>query len=160
MHIGKMAANTYANAKAGAIAGTTTTYTTTVAVPGVLKGKWTTEFAIKTNAASPTLDWNTGIAFLPLAIKKGCVFVWGFLAAGTVKVVQGPIVDLDPANDAFVIRPQFPPIPDDMVPFAYTLVANGAAGAAWTFGVSNWSATAAVDTWVDIAFLPERPQVL
>ena len=149
---------TMALAKAGLTAGTTTTYTTTKAVPFVISGKYGTELAIQTNAATPTTDHTTGAAFPALAKSEGCVIVYGVIAAGTIVVSQGAIKALDTNDDTFLIDPPFPSIPDTMSVFGYVIVENGSTGAAWTYGASNWTATGLIDTYTDCAFLPDRPQ--
>lgn len=158
MRLNSLSAITCALAKAGLTAGTTNTYTTTAAVATVFKGKFGTAFGTKTNQATPTTDYRTGAAFTALAINEGCVFVWGCIADGTVKVVQGSIEDLDSNTGAFKVAPQFPSIPDLMCPFGYVVIQNDSTGSAWTFGSSNWTATGITDTWVDVMVLPDRPQ--
>lgn len=138
-------------------AGTTTTLTTTGTTHYSIKGKTYTKAAM-TNAANVTTDANTGAAFVALAANKGSVYVVGLDSGGNVKVAQGTIVDLDPVG-AFVIAPQFPPIPDTMCPIGYVTLANGPTGSAWTWGSSNWTATGAVDLFVSVSELPPRPQI-
>ncbi|PCJ39139.1 MAG: hypothetical protein COA71_14580 [SAR86 cluster bacterium] len=149
---------TMALAKAGLTAGTTTTYTTTAAIPTILAGAYSTELAAQTNAATPTTDHTTGNAFNALAKSEGCVFVYGIIAAGTIVVSQGAINSLDTDANTFIIDPPFPSIPDTMAPFGYVIVENGSTGSAWTYGADNWTATGVIDTYTDCAFLPDRPQ--
>ena len=145
------------SAKAALVAGTTTTYTTTVAFDHAIDGKWGTQFATKTNQATPTTDARTGATFTALAASKGSVYVWCTTAGGTVKVLEGSIESLDAANE-FKVAPQFPVVPDTLVPFGYTVIENGSTGSSWTFGAGNWTATGLVDTFVDVAgVLPARP---
>jgi hypothetical protein len=141
------------------IAGTTTTLTNTGVIHFSIKGKGYTKAAM-TNAANATTDMNTGLAFSlsPLAVNKGTVYVVCLDAAGAVKVGQGSVVDLD-AVGAFILAPQFPPIPDTVCPIGYVTVANGPTGAAWTWGTSNWTATGAVDLFQSVITLPPRPQI-
>ena len=61
--------------KAGLAAGTTTTYTTAAAVVFSIKGKMYSVVAA-TNAATPTIDADTGVAFAPLLPNQGCVFLF------------------------------------------------------------------------------------
>jgi len=144
--------------KAGLTAGTTSTYTTTVAVAGAIRGEHVTPLAIQTNTATPTTDW-AGNAFTALAASQACVFVFCLVAAGTIAVVQGPVVDLD-ASDAIPENKglEFPGIDATLMPFGFAVVKNGSTGSSWTFGAESWGATGIVDTFTDVAFLPDRPQ--
>lgn len=157
MKLGQLIAATIALVKAGATAGTTTTYTTTAAVVAMIAGVFASSFGTKTNQATPTTDGRTGAAFPVVAKNKGTVLVWGFTADATVKLLQGSIENLDVATGGFKTYPQFPEVPDTIVPFAYTLIQNGDTGSNWTAGASNWDATGITDTWVDIGVLPARP---
>ena len=144
-------------AKAGLVAGTTSTYTTTKAVPVMINGQFGTELAIKTNQATPTTDHATGLAFPALAASEGCVIVFGVIDAGTIVAVQGAIRDLDVGN-TFIVDPPFPSIPDTMMPFGYVLIENGSSASAFVFGTTSFAATGVVDTFTDCASLPDRPQ--
>ena len=151
---------------AGLAAGTTTTYTRGNAVNGSIRGKAITELASASNTATPTTDW-AGNAFTALpggqdaGRTKGsiCVFVFCAVAAGTHAVVQGPVLDLEDENDGIKdgTRPQFPAIDDTLMPFGYVIVKALDAASAWTFGASNWTATGIEDTYVNVHFLPDRP---
>lgn len=149
---------TIALAKAGLVAGTTSTYTTTKAVPVMINGQFGTELAIKTNQATPTTDHRTGLAFVALAASEGAVIVFGVIDAGTIVATQGEIKALDINDDTFRIDPPFPGIPDTMMPFGYVIIENGATASAFTFGTTSFTATGVVDTFTDCAFLPDRPQ--
>jgi hypothetical protein len=52
---------------AAAVAGTTSTFTSTVTTAGVINGKFVTPLTAQTNAASPTTDAATGLVFNALA---------------------------------------------------------------------------------------------
>lgn len=151
---------TISTVKAGLTAGaTTSTYTTAAATTCSIGGKMATTLAAQTNAATPTTDGN-GAAFTALAASQGCILVFTVNAAGTLKVFQGPSEALDAAND-FESACDFPYIDlSTYAPFAYVVVKNSAAGSAWTFGTSNWSATGLTDTYTDVTTLPLRPQIL
>lgn len=148
--------------KAVAAAGTTTTYSTTGVTQYSIDGKAYSKAAV-TNGATPTTDINTGAAFLPLAANKGCKFVFGYDSSNTVRVAQGPIVDLDGAADganaSFVTKAAFPQLPDDFAPFAYIETKVGASGSSWTFGASNLAGPPSnvLHTFVDVTTLPTRP---
>jgi len=143
-------------------AGTTSTYSTTNSTACIIDGKWATALTAQTNTASPTTDVNTGAAFVALNDNEICAFVWGVNAAGAVKVAQGPIVSTAPGVTTtpgdVPVAPQFPSLPDDFCPCAYTLIQTAPSASAWTFGSSSWAATGVTDTWADIAVIPSRPQ--
>ena len=153
-------ASTMSFTTAALTAGTTSTYTTANATECCIEGKWATALSAQTNTASPTTDSTTGAAFNALAASQGCLLVWGITAAGAIQLAQGPIVDLDTDSNDFKDgqAPEFPTILDTVCPIAYTVIKNGSTGSAWTPGTSNWTATGIVDTFVDIAVMPDRPQ--
>lgn len=156
-------------------AGTTTTISTTGTATYAIKGKLYTKSAL-TNQATPTTDYATGNAFLPipipntapnLALGYGCVFTIGFDHSGNLKVVQGTVVPLDSSGN-FINASQFGGVgpegsgstDNDFCPIAYLIVQLGStAVATWTFGTNNLSSVTGVTyTFVDIATLPDRPQ--
>ena len=145
--------------KAGLTAGTTSTYTTANATGGFINGKFVTALAAQTNTATPTTDARTGAAFVALAASQGCVFVYGLNAAGAIQVIQSEVLSLDADTNDFkdAQAPQFPVIPDTVMPFGYVVVKNGSTGSAWTFGSSSWTATGVTDTYTDVGVLPPRP---
>jgi hypothetical protein len=95
-----------------AVAGTTSTFTSTVTTSGIINGKFVTTLAAQTNAASPTTDAATGAAFNALSTNKTCVLVFGQTAAGALQLIQGPIIDtaagVTTTVGAFIQDPQFP----------------------------------------------------
>jgi hypothetical protein len=141
------------------ISGAATTYSTgATALSFAVNGKAVAKSQVS-GGASPTTGAVSGAA-ITLTAGKARAVVWGFDASGTIKVVEGPIVDLDSAN-AFIDAqpPQFGAVPDTICPFAYTLHKAGSTTVGtWTFGSSNWNATGMVHTVVDILTLPDRPQ--
>jgi hypothetical protein len=171
--------------KATLAAGTTTTLSTTGTTTFAISGKFYTKTAI-TNGATPTKDYATGNAFIPIPIPLsspnlagvpnsapgyGCVYVVGFDKSGAIKVVQGQIAALD-VNGNFVTSPNFgavgeapgttwPPEYNNFCPIGYIIVQLGStAVATWTFGTNNLSGVTGVTyTFVDVATLPGRPQV-
>lgn len=168
--------------KAGLAAGTTTTLSTTATVQYAIQGKSYSKTAI-TNGATPTTDYATGLAFVPIPIPLsspnlpsvpnnaagyGGIFTVGFDHSGNVKVIQGQITALD-ASGNFITAPQFGGLgPDgsgstdnDFCPIGYIIVKLGStAVATWTFGANNLSAVTGVTyTFVDISTLPARPQI-
>lgn len=159
----------FATGKAGLAAGTTTTITignnTNFAIGGKAYLK-----AAASNAATPTTDGLTGLAFAPVPVGSataggyGCVFVVCLDNGGNIKVVQGEITRTDTAavaSSKFIDAPEFPPIPDTLCPIGYVITRTDSTASAWTFGSSNLAGppTGVVHTFVDVMVLPSRPQV-
>lgn len=155
---------TLALAKAGLVAGTTTTLTIGTTTPFGLKGKAYSK-ASASNQATPTTDASTGAAFVPIPAGYGCAFVIGFDSSGAIKVSQGPLQVLDGvadgANAKFITAPQFPIVPDTVCPVGYLITKVGTSGSAWTFGSSNLAGPPSnvLHTFQDCITLPDRPQV-
>lgn len=147
--------------KATLAAGTTTTLSNTGTILFCIRGKAYSKAAM-TNAATPTTDWATGVAFLPVPANKGSVFTIGLDSSGNLKVVQGTIENLD-ANGAFINAPQFGPPPDNFCPIGYEVIKAGATASSapgWTFGGSNQAAVTGITyTLVDLMGMPDRPQI-
>lgn len=168
--------------KATLAAGTTTTISTTGTTTFAIRGKFYTKTAI-TNGATPTTDYATGLAFVPIPIPLsspnlpgvpngaagyGCVYTVGFDSSGNVKVIQGTIAALDGSGN-FITAPQFGGLGpagsgstnNNFCPIGYIIVKLGStAVATWTFGTNNLSSVTGVTyTFVDIATLPDRPQI-
>jgi hypothetical protein len=149
---------------AAMVAGTTSTYTTTVTTVCVINGKFATTLGAQTNTASPTTDANTSAAFNALAPNQCCALVFGQTLAGAIALVQGPII---PTNigvtttvGTFVRAPQFPDLPDNFVPLAYTIVRTAPSAAAWIPGTGSWTASGvSATTFQNCAQLPNRPQI-
>lgn len=150
---------TMATGKAGLAAGTTTTLTIGTTTPYCIQGKAFSRASVS-NTATPTTDANTGVAFLPIPVGSGAVFVICVNAAGALRVVQSAIQALD-ASGNFLYAPTFPGVPDDVCPIGYLVTRVGSTGAAWTFGASNLAGppTGVTHTFVDVMTLPGRPQV-
>lgn len=153
-------------ANAGAVAGTTNTFTTTAATVPVLEGKFTTALGVLTNSATtPTTDANTGTTFVTIPSNYCAAIVFGTNAAGTLKAVQGPLtateVGVTTTVGAFIAAPQFPTIPADFVPFAYTIArAAPSLTAGFILGSTSWAASgASCTTFKNICTLPARPQI-
>lgn len=143
------------------ITGAATTYTFTAATYSI-DGKVYAK-ATASGAATPTTDSSPG-ASLVLAssgsgatlVGYGTVVVWTVNSAGTVALYRGETTGLD-ASGNFVDVPEFPALPDTVVPFAYIVVKNNT-GANLTIGTSNWSAFTSAVTQ-NVSVLPSRPQV-
>lgn len=150
------------NGNAGLAAGTTSTYTTTAATNAAILGKYGTQLAAQTNTASPTTDALTGAAFKPLSPNQATVLVWGVNFAGAIQLIQGGIentqVGVTTTVGAFNNLPQFPSLPDDFCPLAYTVVRTAPAAATWTPGTSAWAASGVTATFRNVSTLPDRPQ--
>lgn len=149
---------TLATTKAGLAVGTTTTLTTANIQLYGIKSVGFTKAAVS-NEATPTLDSNTGVAFLPVPVGSGSEFTICRDSAGTLRAVQGQILTLD-ANNLFATRPQMAPIPDTLCPIGAVTVKVGTTGAAWTFGVSNFAGppTGVVFAFTDLmGGVPDRP---
>jgi hypothetical protein len=148
---------------AAAVAGTTSSFTSTVTTAGCINGKFVTTLAAQTNAASPTTDANTGLAFNALQPNQTCALVFGQTAAGALQLVQGPIiacgVGVTTTPGALINEPQFPPLPNNFLPLAYTIVRTAPSAAAWIPGTGAWAASGVVcSTFQNVAALPARPQ--
>ena len=144
----------------GALTGTgaATTYDTTVTITYAIDGRAYTKTAI-TSGVTPTTDGNTGLAFEAVLPDQACVFVWGLNASGTVSLYQGPSEDVDGNTDVIKNACQFPNIPADICPFAYTLYQTTGASSASGLrpGTSNWNAAGLTATHRNILTLPSRP---
>ena len=143
-------------------AGTTSTLSTTGTTVYAIRGKAYSKAAL-TNQVTPTTDAATGSAFTGVVANKGCVFLVGFNAAGTLKCVQGTITDLDTGGN-FVVAPNFPAgVPADFCPIGYIVIKAGSTANAttgWIFGTSNMSSVTGITyTFQDVIGLPDRPQI-
>lgn len=163
-------------------AGTTTTISTTGTTTYAIRGKAYTKAAI-TNGATPTTDWATGNAFIPIPIPLsnpnlpgvpngaagyGSIFMVGLDSTGAVRVIQGQIQPLDGSGN-FLYAPQFGALgpsgsgatDNDFCPIGYIIVKLGStAVATWTFGTNNLSSvTGATYTFTDVVGEPDRPQI-
>ena len=115
--------------------------------------------AAVTDGVTPTTDGNTGAAFNAVLPDHACVFVWGVDASGTVTLYQGPIVEVDGQTDALKSACQFPNIPKDIYPFAYTLYQTDGTSSASGIrpGTDNWNATGLTATHRNLLAMPSRP---
>lgn len=146
-------------AKAGltGLSGAATTFSTGVTIVASLLGKAISKAAFA-GAATPTTDAVTGKA-IALVANQGTVVLWCLDASGNAKVLAGTVEALD-ASGIFQAAPQFPAVPDDLVPFAYSVHKAGSTTVGtWTFGVSNWNATGLTHAVQDIVCVPNRPQI-
>ena len=138
--------------------GAETVYDTTVTIQFAIKGKMGTARTAVADGVTETTG-NTSAAGITLTANKGRVVVWGVIAAGTVKVEEGPIASLDSAGN-FIDAPQFPSIPDAFCPFAYQVIkADSTTVGTWDFGTDNWNATGVTNVIVNVSQLPDRPQI-
>lgn len=144
------------------LSGAATTFATGVALVGGILGKAVSRVALA-GAVTPTVDGVTGLA-ITVKAGFGTVVVWAVDAAGTVFALQGTTEAIDPSGNFQQAPPQFPAVPDNLMPFAYSVHKGGGAGSAvplvgvFTFGVSNWNTIGMTHTATDIITLPDRPQ--
>ena len=110
--------------KATLAAGSTTTISTTGTTTYIIDSFFYTKGAL-TNQATPTTDWSTGNAFIPIPVPLtstglpgsipaacagyACAYAVGFDHGGNVKVIQGPIVGLDANGNFISSAPSLPP---------------------------------------------------
>jgi hypothetical protein len=150
-------------ANAAAVAGTGSSFTSTVTTNGIINGKFVTTLAAQTNAASPTTDAGTGLAFNPLLPNQTCALVFGQNAAGALRLIQGGIIPcgigVTTTPGALINEPQFPTPPNDFLPLAYTIVRTAPSAVPWTPGTGAWAASGVVaSTFQNVGYLPARPQ--
>ena len=148
----------------GLIKGTGLSYTTTVTSAGMINGKWVTPLTAQTNAAVPTTDAITGLAFPALTDNKTTVIVVGQNAAGAIRACQGTIEDTEvgvtTTAGGFIRAPLFPALlPADFIVFGYMVARCAPSASDWIFGTSAWAATGVTTTqFVQCGALPARPQ--
>lgn len=145
------------------VAGTTSTYTTTVTSNCVVNGKFATALTAQTATATPTTDAATGLPFVALSPNQACTVVLGLTVAGAIAMCQGPAIatltGVTTTVGALLRDPQFPSLPDNFCPLAYTVVRTAPSAAAWTPGTSSWTASGvSASTFQNVAQLPNRPQ--
>lgn len=145
------------------VAGSTSTYLTTVTSNACINGKFCTPLTAQTNIATPTTDAATGAAFVALTPNQCCTVVLGLTLAGTIAMCQGPAiatnVGVTTTVGSLVNDPQFPALPDNFCPLAYTVVRTAPSAANWTPGTSSWTASGiSASTFQNVANLPNRPQ--
>jgi hypothetical protein len=150
-------------ASAAAVAGTTSTFTSTVTTNCCINGKFCTTLAAQTNAATPTTDAATGLAFNALAPNQCCTIVFGQNAAGALRMAQGRVlacgVGVTTTVGALIQEPQFPGLPDDFVALAYCIVRTAPSAASWVPGTGSWTASGvSASVFQNCAQLPNRPQ--
>lgn len=115
MDVASKAPLTMCLSKATVAAGTTSTISTTGTTTYLIESFFYTKAAL-TNQASPTTDWVTGAAFIPIPIPGtttglppgvpsasgyACAFALGFDNTGALRAIQGPIVGMD-SNGNFI----------------------------------------------------------
>lgn len=145
--------------KATLAAGTTSTLVTTGTTNYAIRSKAYSKAALA-NTATPTVDYATGKPFLPVLPNSGCSYLIGFDPGGNVRTVQGSIVPLDTGGN-FSNAPTFGGPPNDFCPIGYMTIKSGATGpaAGWVFGTSANVTAGVVQTFQDLATIPDRPQV-
>jgi|ERR1035437_480180 hypothetical protein len=156
-------------ANMGLVIGTTTSLSVKLAPSSCIAGKFCTITlsASDNQAITPTLDANTGVAFVPILPNTCAAVVYGLNAAGTLVAAQGKAiateVGVTTTVGAFINAPQFPAISDLMVPVAYHVIRVAPSGTAgFTLGVSPWTGSASYATCTtiqNIVTLPGRPMI-
>lgn len=162
--------------------GTTSTLSTTGTTTYIINSQFYTKAAL-TNEATPTTDYATGLAFIPIPIPGTtanlppsvpnsangyvCAFLVGFNAAGTLCAIQGPISPLDVSgNPVGGVQ-----LPSDLGPGGASntnannfcpigmiaVKAGSTAVATFTFGTTSWTTTGITTCLLDLADLPARP---
>jgi hypothetical protein len=149
---------------AAMVAGTGSSYSTTVTTVCMINGKFATTLGTQTNTATPTTDAATSAAFVALQPNQTCALVLGQTLAGAIAMVQGPIIatktGVTTTVGDFVLAPQFPDLPDDFCPLAYTIARTAPNAAAWIPGTGLWAASGvSCTTFQNVAQLPNRPQI-
>lgn len=153
-------------------AGTTTTLSNTGTTVFAIRSKAYSKAAMA-NAATPTTDWATGAAFIPVLVNQGSVYMVGFDSGGALRVIQGSVTALDGALAAtakFITAPTFGALgpsgsgtnSGDFCPVGYIIIKCGSdfVAGSWIFGTNNLSAVTGVNyTFVDVIGEPDRPQV-
>lgn len=134
------------------------TLATTNATVAVVNGAFTTALGSGAGKALSLVgtDGVTAKAAVALAVSQACVIVNCVNAAGQMKNVQGPVVNLDAAGALTSALP-FPQIPDNLTPFSYLVVKAGSTSSGFTPGVTNWDATGITTTVSNVMVLPSRP---
>lgn len=138
--------------------------------------------AALSNTATPTTDYATGNAFIPIPIPGtttnlppsvpagaagyACAYLVGLNAAAALKAMQGQIVALDSAG-APITAPALPSAlgpagpnsgDNDFCPIGYIVVkAGSAAVATFTFGTTSWTTTGITTSLGDLMTLTGRP---
>lgn len=140
-------------------AGTTTTISTTGTTNYGIRGKAYSKTAI-TNGATPTTDYATGNAFLPVAANQGSIYSVCLDSGGNVRVIQGTVAPLD-VNGNFILAPQLGPLTEDVAMIGYIVIKAGSTAVGnWLFGTNNLSGvTGLTYTFVSVMGDPDRPQV-
>lgn len=113
-------------------------------------------------ATTPTTDVNTGEAFTGVLANKGCIFLLGLNAAGSLLCSQGAIEPLNGSGE-FINAPQYGPVPSDFAPIAHVVVKAGSTAnntTGWIFGTSNFTGVTGVTCSAKnlMGSLPDRPQ--
>ncbi len=161
--------------------GAAATLTLAAATVAVIKGEFATVLTsgaktiafveTKTVPSSDSVGWVASVAKTLYggastnanapANNKGqmAILVHCINAAGTFKSIQGDAVQMDASGLAIAAAPQFPMIPDTLVPFAYQVLYAGLTAGDIVPGTSNWNATGFTNTCHDIMMLPKRPVV-
>lgn len=169
----------YVTLAEGSTSTLSTTGTTIYAINSVVYTK-----AALSNQATPTTDWTTGVAFIPIPIASTaaanlpasvptsaygyvCAFLVGFDNGGNLRAIQGPITPLDsssnPLNGVF--------LPSDLGPGgaansnannfcpigAIAVLCAATMTSPFVFGTTSWTTTGVTTCPINLTDLPGRP---
>lgn len=138
---------------AGLSNGTTTTHTVGNALTYVIDGEFKAK-AAASNAATPTLDAMTGMAFKAVAASQKCMYLFLVNAAGDVGVIQGEVIDDD---EQYGARSPMPASGWALIGTVEVAAASTYAGQ-FVMGVTNLSGvTGLTYTWTDRMAVEAQP---
>lgn len=148
----------FGNATMLGVAGTTINLS--VATTFSIRGKMYSK-AISNTEATPTLDSNTGVAFLPVNDLHASIFVICLNSSGAIKAVQGAVLSTD-ADGNVLGAFEFPAIPDDLCPIGYLTVKAStlyvATSTGWVLGSHNTTGVTGITyAFTNVSTLPDRP---
>lgn len=151
-------------------AGSTTTLSSTGTFYYAIKGKAYSHAAWSAQA-TPTTDYATGKAFLPVPANYGSSYVVGIDSGGTMRVIQSTVVPLDSAG-AFITAPQFGATgpagsgstANDFCPVGYVVIKADvlyvATTTGWLFGTHDLSSVTGITYgFGDLVSWPGRPLI-
>ena len=152
---------------AGIVIGTTNTLTVTTAPVISIRGVFgtTTLSASSNQSITPTTDAVTGVTFATILPNTCACLLLGLNAAGTMVGALGTAIPTETGVTttvgAFINAPQFPAVPNDFCPIAYTIIRVAPSGTTgFIVGSTSWAATSMSCTTIkNISTLPARPVI-
>lgn len=140
------------------ISGAATTFSTgATALQYAIGGKAYSNAQVS-GGTTPTTGAVSGDA-MTLTASQARALVFVLDSSGNEKIIEGPVVSLNDADD-FDVAPEFPNIDlETYCPFAYVIAkADSTLSGTFTVGSSNWNTSGMSFTVVDVMTLPKRPQ--